>query len=155
MGVWGAIAKAAAKGATFAVKHSREIGDAANVAVGVAEKARKHQKAQPEAECAGATKAQMQATQQKVTDVELKVLDLGKVYEERMQKLECECENTASEISALKEDVSSQIQSLKRELQQLAAAQNTYQKAEKTRFLIMGIVGGIGIVASLVLACVL
>ncbi len=77
---------------------------------------------------------------------------LEKLYDGKIQELECAMEDIGGDLAATKEEFGNQLNKLNENLVQLNKTQEIYQKKMETRFLLLSICGGVGILLAIILA---
>ncbi len=157
MGKMKAIGKGIAKACKWAYKHSKEIGTAAKVGFAAYDEIRKtrhkNKETKPELEESGATTTENTVVYDK--SAVLAIANLEKRCEEKWKALEELNADREKEIFALSKDVEGHIQELRDAIETLIAEQEKINKKQSLGLTLISVIGGVGIVAAIILAIVL
>ncbi|MBR5134460.1 MAG: hypothetical protein IKV35_02560 [Clostridia bacterium] len=80
---------------------------------------------------------------------------LEEFYDKKTQDIEYDIQELSAQLAMLRNEIDQTVQNLNGNLQQLAKEQEVYRKKTDLKLVLIGVAGGVGIVAAIVLAVVL
>ena len=156
MGIWGTVGKGAVKVGKFLFKHRKEVAETAGAVASTASAVREiRSNCRGEDAEQGATFYDDGLWRNSLDKIQQHVEALEEFYDKKTQDIEYDIQELSAQLAMLRNEIDQTVQNLNGNLQQLAKEQEVYRKKTDLKLVLIGVAGGVGSVAAIVLAVVL